>query len=153
MRDEFNGATSLQAASQKKNDELDGATSLQKKNDDKEQMAEFSSSIQDVMDAPRGESLPNFSSEGGAEMYTVKAAKPSWAKQYPLGMNYKQMEALIAGVAGVIGTSEAVQNRVAQMLPQFYSEATGKISVTGMAVLVIIVAVIFYFGKQMIMNR
>ena len=141
MRDELNGATSLQAASQKKNDELDGATSLQKKNDDKEQMAEFSSSIQDVMDAPRGESLPNFSSEGGAEMYTVKAAKPSWAKQYPLGMNYKQMEALIAGVAGVIGTSEAVQNRVAQMLPQFYSEATGKISV------------IFYFGKQMIMNR
>ena len=111
-------------------------------------MAEFSSSIQDVMDAPRGESLPNFSQE----TYTTPG-KPAWTKQYPLGLNYKQMEALIAGVAGVIGTSEAVQNKIAQMLPQFYSEATGKVSLTGMAVMVLIVAIIFYFGKQMIMSR
>jgi hypothetical protein len=138
-------------------DELEGATVLQRsetpeKNKSSNQMAEFSSSIQDVMDAPRSENLPNFNS-GGGEMYTTPGSKPNWTKQYPLGLNYKQMEALIAGIAGVIGTSEPVQQKIAQMMPQFYSEATGKISMAGMAVMVLIIAVLFYFGKQMVMNR
>ena len=151
MRDELEGATILAT------DELEGATILAtdepEKNPSSNQMAEFSSSIQDVMDAPRSENIPNFSAGGGEVYQTQTQSKPAWTKKYPLGLTYKQMEALIAGVAGVIGTSDAVQSKLSGMLPQFYSEATGKISMTGMAVLVLVVAVLFYFGKQLVMNR
>ena len=127
-------------------DELEGATELEK-NPSKEQMAEFSSSIQDVMEK-------NFSSGGGQDQLVVNQSeipRPKWAKKYPLGLSYRQVEALLAGVAGVIGTSEPVQTRLASLMSQFYSES-GKISVTGMAVMVIIVAVIFYFAKQIVLK-
>ena len=126
-------------------DELEGATELEK-NPSKEQMAEFSSSIQDVMDK-------NFANDGGQAPMAVMDAPvpPKWAKKYPLGLTYRQVEALLAGVAGVIGTSEAVQTRLASLMSQFYSES-GKISVTGMAVMVIIVAIIFYFAKQIVLK-
>ena len=129
-------------------DELDGATMIQENNPSKEEMAEFSTSIQDVMDKETG-----FSTQGGQGQGVLESAPvpPKWAKKYPLGLSYKQMEALLAGIAGVIGTSEAVQLRLANMLPQFYSDS-GKISMVGMAVMVLIVAAIFYFGKQLVMK-
>ena len=121
---------------------------IQENNPSKEEMAEFSTSIQDVMDKET-----NFASGGsqGQIMLDQAPIAPKWAKKYPLGLTYQQVEALLAGVAGVIGTSEAVQLRLANMLPQFYSDS-GKISMVGMAVMVLIVAAIFYFGKRVILK-
>ena len=139
------------------NDELAGATIIQAEpperergNDHfpadsfpaKEQMAEFSTSIQDIMDkdAPQQMDAPG-----------AQGPVPKWAKKYPLGLNYKQVEALIAGLAGVLGTSEAVQSKLASSLPQFYSDS-GKVSITGMAIMALVVAVIFYFAKQFLLK-
>jgi hypothetical protein len=130
-------------------DELEGSTLISTENiPSSNQMASFSSDIRDVME-PQGEELPQFNSQGASNYDTPQ--KPSWTKTYPGGLNYKQVEALIAGVAGVIGTSEPVQQKLAEMLPQFYSDS-GKVSMIGMAILVLIVAVIFYFGKQMVLK-
>jgi len=135
-------------------DELDGATLISSENNpSSNQMASFSSDIRDVME-PQGEGLPTFSGQGGdmgVSSYDTPQQKPSWTKKYPGGLSYKQMEALVAGLAGVIGTSEPVQQKLAEMMPQFYSES-GKVSLIGMAILALIVAVIFYFGKQTLMK-
>lgn len=123
-------------------DELAGTTLIsEQKQDsfpDKEQMAEFSTSIQDIMDKDAPVS---------ATAIMDQPQMPKWAKKYPLGMNYAQVEALLAGLAGVLGTSEAVQSRLASSVPQFYSDS-GKVSMTGMALMILIVAVIFYFAKR-----
>ena len=117
-------------------------------------MADFSSSIQDVM----GENLQNMSKSGGeqgGEDYTLEQPPGSkvWRdKRYPLGLKKNQVEALLAGVAAIIGTSDSVQSKIADMVPQFYGES-GKLSITGMAILVLVVAIIFYFGKQFVMSR
>jgi len=141
MNDELAGATIIQAEGQERGNDHFPADSFP----DKEQMAEFSTSIQDIMDkdAPQ----MNISSDAPGTQGPV----PKWAKKYPLGLNYKQVEALIAGLAGVLGTSEAVQSKLASSLPQFYSDS-GKISMTGMAVMALVVAVIFYFAKQFLLK-
>jgi len=137
-------------------DELDGATLIsQEKNvEEKQEMADFSSSIQDVM----GENVQLTTQKGGDQVhddYTLEQSNDTkmWrGKRYPLGLKKNQVEALLAGVAAIIGTSDSVQSKIADMVPQFYGES-GKLSVTGMAILVLVVAIIFYFGKQFVMNR
>ena len=133
----------------------DPPATIEENNQSTNQMAAFSSDIRDVM----GSENQQFSAQGGEDTMLVQGpvsnysgtTKPSWTKTYPGGLSYKQTEAILAGVAAVIGTSEPVQSKLAEMLPQFYSES-GKVSIIGMLVLVIIVAVLFYFGKQTFMK-
>lgn len=132
MRDELTGTTLL-------SDLIDETS--QEKNVGKQQM-EFSTPIEQVMDSPdtmqpqRMIQVPSQKSSGG----------------YPMNLNKKQMEALVAGVAAVIGFSEIVQGKILDMIPQALNES-GKLSAVGMAVMVLVVAVIFYFIKQFTMNR
>lgn len=134
----------------------DPPATIEENNQSTNQMAAFSSDIRDVMGSSENQ---QFSAQGGDEPMLVPGpvsnysgtTKPSWTKTYPGGLSYKQMEAILAGVAAVIGTSEPVQSKLAEMLPQFYSES-GKVSIIGMLVLVIIVAVLFYLGKQTFMK-
>lgn len=134
-------------------DELSGSTEITpEKNVDKEQeMAEFSSPISEVMDQPQA-GAQMMSSEGYMPEPRYAGPAPISGGKYPLNLKRHQVEALLAGVAAVLGTSDTVQGKIADMVPQFYNEA-GKISATGMAILVLVVAIIFYFGKQFILDR
>lgn len=131
-------------------DELGGATELtQEKNIDQQQeMAEFSSPIQEVLDQPADPTMV----APTQETYQMEGAPRRITSQYPFGLKRHQVEALLAGVAAVIGTSDTVQAKLSEFVPQFYNDG-GKVSMTGMALLVIVVAIVFYFGKQFILDR
>jgi hypothetical protein len=134
-------------------DQMGGATTIMvdepvaEKNIVEEKM-EFSSSIQDVMSAPIDTPPQN------TDDFVIPSAKPSpsRASPYPLNMTKAQFEALIAGVSGAIAMSPMIQDKLADILPSFFNEM-GKISGTGYAVTVLVIAVIFYFAKQFIMGR
>jgi hypothetical protein len=114
-----------------------------------EEKMEVSSSSQDVMSAPIDAPPQN------TDDFVIPSAKPSQssrASPYPLNMTKAQFEALIAGVSGAIAMSPMVQDKLADILPSFFNEM-GKISGTGYAVTVLVIAVIFYFAKQFIMGR
>lgn len=70
----------------------------------------------------------------------------------PLGLTDEQFQAAIAGLAAVAAFSKPVQEKLADMIPKFLSEA-GELSSTGMAVTAILAAVIFYFALKLLKNQ
>ena len=134
MRDELSGSTLLSDLTEEKKEE---------KNIDKEQM-EFSTPIEQVMDTP-----PLMQPQ---EIMSPVAQKVMSASQYPFNLKKNQVEALVAGVAAVIGFSDIVQTKVLDMIPQALNDS-GKLSGIGMLVMVLVVAVIFYFLKRFAIPR
>ena len=117
MRDELSGSTLLSDLTEEKKEE---------KNIDKEQM-EFSTPIEQVMDTP-----PLMQPQ---EIMSPVAQKVMSASQYPFNLKKNQVEALVAGVAAVIGFSDIVQTKVLDMIPQALNDS-GKLSGIGMLVMV-----------------
>ena len=70
----------------------------------------------------------------------------------PMNLTNEQMEALIVGVVAVIAFSKPVQDKLSQMVPQFVGE-NGSRSVTGVAISGVVAAIVFYFGRKMIMKN
>ena len=136
-------------------DQLSGSTSIieEEKKEEKnivEEKMEFSSSIQDVMsapiDAPPQDTTPH------EDVFVPTKKSRAQASPYPLNLTKEQFEALIAGVSAALAISPMIQDKLADMIPSFFNEM-GKISATGYAVTVLVVAVIFYFAKQFMMGR
>lgn len=123
-------------------DELGGYESIEKNVEPSQEM-EFSTPISDVIDTPQ--MLIGEPSEPVMK-------KSSSSSKYPLNLKKDQVEALIAGVAGILGYSDFIQSKLIDTFPQFISDS-GKLSATGSAVTVLIIAVIFYFLRKFIMNR
>lgn len=122
------------------NDELDGATIIQEeKNVDTPQEMEFSTPISDVIDHPAMSQVMSQAQESAPQ----KVSKVS-QKQYPLNLKKDQVEAIIAGLAAVIGFSDIVQNKVIDIVPQALNES-GKLNLTGLAIMALIVSLVFYF--------
>lgn len=128
-------------------DELDGATLIEKNVDTPQEM-EFSTPITDVIDHPV---ISQAIAQQAMESSAPPAKKVSSKQQYPLNLKKEQVEALIAGLAGVIGFSDIVQNKVIDMIPQSLNEA-GKLTLTGLGITAVIIAVIFYFLRQFILK-
>ena len=110
---------------------------------------EFSSSIQDVMTAPID--APPMST-GEAPVYMTEPKKASSPSGYPLNLTKAQMESLVAGVAAVIAVSGPVQDKLGDMIPSFFNDL-GKLSATGMAVTVLVTAIVFYFLRQIVVKN
>lgn len=127
-------------------DELDGATIIhEEKNVDTPQEMEFSTPISDVIDHPV--IAQAMAQQQEAPMKVSKSGKT----QYPMNLKKDQVEALIAGLAGVIGFSDIVQNKVIDMIPQALNES-GKLTLTGLGLTALIVAVAFYFLRQFLIK-
>ena len=133
MRDQLTGTTLISDLM----DDKDEVKNPVEKNIDKEQM-EFSTPIEQVME-PQMPSMVPMQSE------TRSSSK------YPFNLKKNQVEALVAGVAAVIGFSDVVQNKVADIFPQMLGDS-GRLSGVGMGVMALLVAVIFYFLKQFAMK-
>lgn len=141
-------------------DQLGTATLIaQKKNiEEKQEEAnmEFSSTIQDVMSAPI-DSAPMSSMQNEQMMMPQMVAAGAVASSdkkssgYPFNLSKAQVEALVAGVAAVAGVSGPIQDKLAEMIPNFFNDL-GKLSMTGMGVTVLVVAIIFYFLRQMVVK-
>ena len=69
-------------------------------------------------------------------------------KQNPLNLTDEQMTALIAGVAAALASSKMVQEKLGSMIPQVGSDPQGMIA---LAVTGLVAALIFYFGKRVVM--
>ncbi len=129
-------------------DQMGGATVIEPKKNIEEKQMEFSSSIQDVMTAPID--APPIQTTDSTYMSETK--KSSGASGYPLNLTKSQVESLVAGVAAVIGVSGPIQEKLGDMIPNFFNDL-GKLSPTGMAVTVLVVAIIFYFLRQMVVKN
>lgn len=87
----------------------------------------------------------------GGQMPGGQAQSTTGTKN-PMNLTDEQMEALIVGVVAVIAFSKPVQDKLSQMVPQFVGE-NGSRSTAGVAISGIVAAVIFYFGRKMVMKN
>jgi hypothetical protein len=79
-------------------------------------------------------------------------ASPSKKTGNPLGLTDDQFQAAVAGIAAVLAFSKPVQEKLADMIPKFLSEA-GDMTATGMGVSALLAAVIFYFAFKVLKNQ
>ncbi len=129
-------------------DELEGATVIQEeKNVDTPQEMEFSTPISDVIDHP----AMSQAMAPQQEVVTQKISKMSQKQQYPMNLKKEQVEALIAGLAAVVGFSDIIQNKVIDIVPQALNES-GKLNLTGLAITALIVSIVFYFLRQFLLK-
>lgn len=135
----------------------------QEKNTLSELEMNLSTPIEEVMDSPMGLMQPQSGMyqpqimdgravaehPAGPETRApmTQGAGSSTAKSYPFNLNEDQIQALIAGLAGVAAFSKPVQDRLLTMLPQAMSPEGG-LSTIGMAITAFIAAVIFYLMKR-----
>lgn len=71
------------------------------------------------------------------------SAGPAPSSKNPFGLTDEQLNATIAGIAAVAAFSKPVQNKLADLIPKFLSDA-GELSGTGMIATAFIAAVIFF---------
>ena len=67
----------------------------------------------------------------------------------PFGLTDDQLNAALAGVAAVAAFSKPIQNKLADLIPKFMSDA-GDLSVTGMLATAFIAAVIFFIVHKFV---
>lgn len=125
---------------------------------------DFSTPIQDVMPSaafdpsPQEDTLagpyksPTTSRVVGLSPGITQGGGGGENKKGPAGLTKEQMHALIAGVAAVVAFSKPIQSRLADFVPKFLGES-GDLSVTGMAVTALVVAVLFYFANRLMENQ
>ena len=65
------------------------------------------------------------------------------APKNPFGLTDEQLNAVIAGLAATVAFSKPVQNKLADFIPKFTSDA-GDLSATGMLATAFFAAVVFY---------
>lgn len=71
------------------------------------------------------------------------SAGPAPSSKNPFGLTDDQLNAAIAGIAAVAAFSKPVQNKLADLIPKFMSDA-GDLSATGMLATAFIAAVVFF---------
>ena len=128
-------------------------------------MMDFSTPISDVMpsasfdmddSAPGGVNSAAYVSPTSNRVTAVSpgmiGASPSKKTGNPLGLTDDQFQAAVAGIAAVLAFSKPVQEKLADMIPKFLSEA-GDMTATGMGVSALLAAVIFYFAFKVLKNQ
>ena len=129
---------------------------LPEKDIEESQMADFATPIEDIMPGP-GQMMQDEmmgsahyavapapgKKSGGEEGGETKTPK----SKNPLGLPNDQYQAVLAGVAAVLAFSKPVQGKLESVVPKFL-DASGEITLTGLAVTAIIAAVIFYLAMK-----
>jgi hypothetical protein len=134
----------------------------EKTSDQNNNMMDFSSSIADVMpsasfeDSPGGVNSATYTSPTTQRVTAVSpgmiGAPPSKKSGNPLGLTDEQFQAAVAGIAALLAFSKPVQDKLADSIPKFMTEA-GEMSTTGMAVTALIVAALYYFALKFLKNQ
>lgn len=125
------------------------------KNLDKSQMAEFSTPIEEVMAGP-GQMMqdevmgPPMSISGNKK--TSRQSSDSKGSKNPFGLTDEQYYAALAGLSAIIAFSKPVQGKLSTTVPKFSTDG-GDLSLTGMIVSALVAAIVFYFGRQFLMDR
>lgn len=81
-------------------------------------------------------------------MLAPQQPAPQAKKANPMNLTDEQMEALLAGLVAAIAFSKPIQEKIGSMVPQVGADPT---SATSMLVMGLVAAIIFYFGKRVVM--
>ena len=113
---------------------------------------DFSTPISDVVpsaDFDMGPSMggpyknPQNNRVAALSLDNASAGPVSSSSKNPFGLTDDQLNAAIAGIAAVAAFSKPVQNKLADLIPKFMSDA-GDLSATGMLATAFIAAVVFF---------
>lgn len=77
---------------------------------------------------------------------------PTMQSKNPLNLTDDQMEALIVGAVAVLAFSKPIQEKMAQMIPQFLNENGGRSNV-GIILSGLVAALIYFFGRRFIVRN
>jgi hypothetical protein len=120
---------------------------------------DFSTPISEVMPSAAFESVdaatynsPTTQRVTGVSPGMIGGPPTKAESKNPLGLTDEQFQAAIAGLAAVIAFSKPVQDKLADMIPKFLTEA-GNMSTTGMAVTALLTAIVFYFALKLLKNQ
>jgi hypothetical protein len=119
---------------------------------------DFSTPISDVVpsaDFDMGPSMggpyknPQNNRVAALSLDNASAGPASPSSKNPFGLTDDQLNAAIAGIAAVAAFSKPVQNKLADLIPKFMSDA-GDLSATGMLATAFIAAVIFFIVHKFV---
>jgi len=113
---------------------------------------DFSTSIADIVPSADFDSAPTMGGPyknpqnnrvAALSLDNASAGPASPSSKNPFGLTDEQLNAALAGIAAVAAFSKPVQNKLADLIPKFMSDA-GDLSATGMLATAFIAAVIFF---------
>jgi hypothetical protein len=113
---------------------------------------DFSTSIADIVPSAEFDSAPTMGGPyknpqnnrvAGLSLDNASAGPAPSSSKNPFGLTDEQLNAAIAGIAAVAAFSKPIQNKLADLIPKFMSDA-GDLSATGMLATAFIAAVIFF---------
>jgi len=113
---------------------------------------DFSTSIADIVPSADFDSAPTMGGPyknpqnnrvAALSLDNASAGPASPSSKNPFGLTDDQLNAALAGIAAVAAFSKPVQNKLADLIPKFMSDA-GDLSATGMLATAFIAAVIFF---------
>lgn len=120
---------------------------------------DFSTPISEVMPSAAFESVdaatynsPTTQRVTGVSPGMIGGPPTKTESKNPLGLTDEQFQAAIAGLAAVIAFSKPVQDKLADTIPKFLTDA-GNMSTTGMAVTALLTAIVFYFALKLLKNQ
>ena len=105
---------------------------------------------QDPRMAMSQQNVPPQMMQAAAPAQQVVAPSPMQSKN-PLNLTDDQMEALVVGVVAVLAFSKPIQEKMAQIIPQFLNENGGR-STVGIILSGLVAALIYFFGRRFIIR-
>ena len=118
--------------------------------EESKEMADFSTPIEELVTPGPGQLMQD--EVMGPPMQAKRVARNeggvSRKSNNPLGLTDEQYTAVIAGLCGMAAFSKPVQEKLIDMIPSMLKEGTDDLSTTGMAIMAIVVAALFYFAKR-----
>lgn len=128
---------------------------VENKVEESKEMADFSTPIDELVTPGPGQLIQD--EVMGPPMQAKRVARNEGASSQksnnPLGLTDEQYTAAIAGLCGLAAFSKPVQEKLIDMIPSMLKEGSEDLSVTGMAVMALLVAVLFYFAKRALMQH
>lgn len=131
---------------------------VENKVDESQQMADFSTPIDELVTPGPGQMIQDeMMGPASMPMQSKRVARNegggSRKSNNPLGLTDEQYTAVIAGLCGLAAFSKPVQEKLIDMIPSMIKDGTDNLSVTGMAIMAAVVALLFYFAKRALLQN
>lgn len=129
-------------------------TEEENKVEENKEMADFSTPIDELVTPGPGQLIQDevMGPPTQAKRVARNEGGGSRKSNNPMGLTDEQYTAVIAGLCGIAAFSKPVQEKLIDMIPSMLKEGTDDLSVTGMAVMALVVAALFYFAKRALMQ-
>lgn len=130
-------------------------TVAENKVEESQQMADFSTPIDELVTPGSGQMIQDeMMGPASMPMMAKRAPRTDVRKSNnPLNLTDDQYSALIAGLCSITAFSSPVQGKLIDMIPSMLKDSTDDLSLTGMGIMVLLVAVLFYFARRSLIHN